>query len=113
MVFLQPCEDIEPILCWFFVTFFVSGSFFLLFMDTEGKISASSTSLGSGEKSLGNPSLRITSVVLDGTNYFVWSRSFTLAIIAQGLLGFLTGDNRRPSSAGPELTIWSEKMYSL
>ena len=78
-------------------------------MDTEGKTSTSNSSLGHGEKSLGNPSLRITSVVLDGSNYLVWSRSFTLAITAQGLLGFLTGNNKRPSSGGPELTTWSEK----
>ena len=77
-------------------------------MEREGKSSTSNPPLGSGERSLSNPSLRLTSVTLDGTNYLVWSRSFILAITAQGMLGFLTGDNKRPSS-GPEFTTWCEK----
>ena len=78
-------------------------------MDTEGKTSTSNPFTGGGDKNLGNLSFRITSVMLDGTNYLLWSRSFTLAITAQGMLGFLMGNNKRPSSAGPELTTWSEK----
>ena len=60
-------------------------------MDTEGKKSTSNPSLGSGDKSLGSPSFRITFVILDGTNYLVWTRSLTLAITMQGMLGFLRG----------------------
>lgn len=39
-----------------------------------------------------NPSLRITTVKLDGSNYLPWSRSALLTIQNRGLSNYLTGE---------------------
>uniref|UniRef100_A0A5B6Z4H0 Retrotransposon Copia-like N-terminal domain-containing protein n=1 Tax=Davidia involucrata TaxID=16924 RepID=A0A5B6Z4H0_DAVIN len=54
------------------------------------------TSMGRMGSSGDNPSLQISSVKLDGTNYLAWSRSFLLGVKACGLSAYLTGDAKKP-----------------
>ncbi|KAK6918108.1 Retrotransposon Copia-like, N-terminal [Dillenia turbinata] len=44
-----------------------------------------------------NPSLQISPVKLDGTNYLSWSRSCLLFIQARGLKGYVTGEKPKPA----------------
>ena len=59
-----------------------------------------------------NPSLQISPVKLDGTNYLAWSRSCLLYIQARGLQGYVIGDKPKPASTDPMLDKW-ESQNSL
>ena len=54
-----------------------------------------------------NAPLDICPIKLDGSNYLLWSRSFTLAITANGLLKFIMGPVPPPAAASPEFVIWT------
>ncbi|XP_058188911.1 uncharacterized protein LOC131306592 [Rhododendron vialii] len=58
---------------------------------------------------LDNSLLDICQIKLDGTNYLLWSRSFTLAVTARGMSKFIAGLVTQPTDAGPELEIWKSQ----
>lgn len=53
-----------------------------------------------------NPSLQISPIKFDGTNYFAWSRSCLLFIKARGLYGFITGNTKKPDPSSSEFNKW-------
>lgn len=53
-----------------------------------------------------SPSLQISPVKLDGTNYLIWSRSCSLAIVARQLTGYITSDLPQPVYDDPLHTQW-------
>ncbi|XP_074302336.1 uncharacterized protein LOC141633858 [Silene latifolia] len=48
----------------------------------------------------------ITPVVFNGNNYDEWSRSFQLALMAKGKLGYLDGTITKPSSTDASFETW-------
>ena len=48
------------------------------------------------DKQLENVPLDICDIKLDGTNYLIWSRTFTLAIEARGMSDFIEGHVTQP-----------------
>ncbi|KAK6930599.1 Retrotransposon Copia-like, N-terminal [Dillenia turbinata] len=53
-----------------------------------------------------NPSLQISPVKLDGTNYLSWSRSCLLFIQARGLKGYVTGEKPKPTITDSTYNQW-------
>ncbi|GMP92340.1 hypothetical protein CsSME_00042602 [Camellia sinensis var. sinensis] len=53
-----------------------------------------------------NPSLQISPVKLDGSNYLIWSRSCGLAIAARRLTGYITGSLPLPDGDASLHTQW-------
>jgi hypothetical protein len=51
-----------------------------------------------------NPSLNISPVKLDGSNYLAWFRSCLLFIKARGLQGYITGDKKQPKAKDPAMS---------
>lgn len=56
-----------------------------------------------------NAPLSICPVKLDGSNYLLWSRSFTFAITARGLLKFITDPIPHPAATSPYFGIWTSQ----
>ncbi|XP_057996496.1 uncharacterized protein LOC131175840 [Hevea brasiliensis] len=56
-----------------------------------------------------NPSLQISPVKLDGTNYLAWSRSCLLFIQARGLQGYITKDRKKPESTSSTYSQWESE----
>ncbi|XP_028084053.1 uncharacterized protein LOC114285227 [Camellia sinensis] len=56
-----------------------------------------------------SPSLQISPVKLDGSNYLIWSRSYSLAIAAHRLTGYITGFLPLPDGDDFLLTQWISK----
>lgn len=54
---------------------------------------------------LNNSPFNICPIKLDGCNYLLWSRSFTLVITAQGLLKFITDPILQPAATSPDFRI--------
>ncbi|KAK6934023.1 Retrotransposon Copia-like, N-terminal [Dillenia turbinata] len=53
-----------------------------------------------------NPSLQISPVKLDSTNYLSWSRSCLLFIQARGLKGYVTGEKPKPAITDSTYNQW-------
>ncbi|XP_074310510.1 uncharacterized protein LOC141646538 [Silene latifolia] len=53
-----------------------------------------------------HPGHSITPVVFNGNNYDEWSRSFHLAIMAKGKLGYIDGTITKPSSTAATFETW-------
>ena len=56
-----------------------------------------------------NPSLQISPLKLDGTNYLAWSRSCLLSIKARGLQGYINNGKRRPDDTNPAVHKWDSE----
>ncbi|XP_074277221.1 uncharacterized protein LOC141600864 [Silene latifolia] len=53
-----------------------------------------------------NPGGNITQVAFNGKNYDEWSRSFKLALLAKGKLGYIDGTIPKPSTAAADFESW-------
>ncbi|XP_074318095.1 uncharacterized protein LOC141654882 [Silene latifolia] len=53
-----------------------------------------------------NTGQSITPIVFDGTNYDEWSRSFLLALLAKGKIGYVDGTISQPSSTSDTFASW-------
>ncbi|KAF6174820.1 hypothetical protein GIB67_010646, partial [Kingdonia uniflora] len=74
---------------------------------------ATSTSSGFGNggvffptNSVDCPSLQITTVKLDGSNYPVWAQSAKLAIVGRGKINFITSTKDPPIVTDPTYAKW-------
>ena len=59
------------------------------------------------------PSLNISPIKLDGSNYLAWSRSCLLFIQARGLQGYITGKRQKPPVTDPTLSQWEYKNFLI
>ncbi|GMP24281.1 hypothetical protein CsSME_00001600 [Camellia sinensis var. sinensis] len=53
-----------------------------------------------------SPSLQISPMKLDGTNYLIWPCSCSLAIAARRFTGYITSDLPQPAYDDPLHTQW-------
>ena len=53
-----------------------------------------------------NSSQRLTNVPLNGKNYIPWAKSSRVSLKGKGLLGFITGDKKRPDKSGDAQEDW-------
>ena len=56
-----------------------------------------------------NPSLQISPIKLDGTNYLAWSRSCLLFIKARGMQGYITGASKKPAANDDNFNQWDSE----
>ena len=47
-----------------------------------------------------------TSIILDDTNYQLWSQLMEMRIGARNKIGYLTGATKKPSSGDPNSAVW-------
>ncbi|MFV0960711.1 hypothetical protein QML37_30350, partial [Klebsiella pneumoniae] len=53
-----------------------------------------------------NPTLKISPILLDGTNYLMWSRSVTRFLNAKSKLDYVDGSSKMPSLDDPSYKEW-------
>lgn len=80
-------------------------------MSEVSQVSNSSNSEGLGRVGAlnENPSLQITTVKLDGSNYLAWSRSALLSIKSRGMVDYLTGKRKEPDISDPAYAKWDSE----
>lgn len=81
-------------------------------MSEVSQVSNSSNSEGLGRVGAlnENPSLQITTVKLDGSNYLAWSRSALLSIKSRGMVDYLLGNARSQIFLIPHMQSGTQKI---
>nr|GEV19962.1 hypothetical protein [Tanacetum cinerariifolium] len=54
-------------------------------------------------------SQKLTTILLNGFNYLLWSRAITIALGGRSRLGFISGKNANPGVTSPEYEAWLSK----
>lgn len=77
-----------------------------------------------GDRKMSNPPLlltkstephpiQITSIKLNGDNFFRWSQSVRMYIRGRGKSGYLTGDNAEPATDDPTWAVWDAENSAI
>lgn len=115
------CLFLYGISCWKnSLVFFSFASVFFLFFhptmsdhsyDTESqhspKHSSPKTEIPQSVKTYHeNHPVQITTIRLNGPNYFRWSQSVRLYLRGRGKIGYITGDKKQPDKEGADYDSW-------
>lgn len=57
--------------------------------------------------------IQITSIKLNGDNFFRWSQSVRMYIRGRGKSGYLTGDNAEPATDDPTWAVWDAENSAI
>ncbi|KAL2230511.1 UNVERIFIED_CONTAM: Retrovirus-related Pol polyprotein from transposon RE2 [Sesamum indicum] len=60
-----------------------------------------------------NPGLSLVSTLLDGSNFFSWSRSIKIALGAKMKLNFINGEGVKPAEGSKEIEQWIRTDYMV